>query len=509
MRAMALWCPDWPVHAIRQTAVGEALPPGSPLAVVSAGAVYACSPEARSFGVRRGLRLRDAQARCPELVTLDHDPGLDRRAFEPVLAIVEETVPQVQSVRPGLCVFRVRGAARYLGGEPEVAAVIAEQLAHFGVPETRFGVADGLFAAQQAARRADPGECTVITEGGDAAFLAGLPVTVLEQPALTDLLRRLGLRTLGDFASLSERDVVNRFGPEGAAAHRLARGGDRRTVTARIPPRDFERTQSFEPALTRIDEVAFSLRATAEAFVADLADAQLVCSSLWVAIHDESGHVGERLWRHPRWFRAADVIDRVRWQLAAEGTRAGVSTVRFVPEDLAAAGNFTETLWGGGSDDRIQRAVSKLQGSLGREAVVSVVLHGGRTPADRQATVAWGDPVTGGRPVARPWPGQLPAPAPATVYAPPLPATVLGPTGRSVTITDRGRLSGTPTRFRAGTMRESQPVHAWAGPWPADERWWDGDRAHRAARCQLVAADGSAWLVAVSGDEWCTEARYD
>lgn len=509
MRTLALWCPDWPVHAIRQTALGASLPPGSPLAVVASGTVYACSPEARAFGVRRGLRLRDAQARCPELVTLDHDPGLDRRAFDPVLAIVEETVPQVQCVRPGLCVVRVRGAARYLGGEPEVAAVIAEQLAHFGVPETRFGVADGLFAAQQAARHADPGECTVIVEGGDREFLADLPVAVLDQPILTDLLRRLGLRTLGDFAALSERDVINRFGPEGAAAHRLARGGDRRTVTARIPLRDFEQSRSFEPPLTRIDEVAFSLRATAEMFVAELAEAHLVCSSLWVAIHDESGHVGERLWRHPRWFRAADVIDRVRWQLTADGSQAGVNTVRFVPEGLASAGDFTETLWGGGSDDRIQRAVSKLQSSLGREAVVSATLNGGRSPADRQATVPWGDPITSDRPVERPWPGQLPGPAPATVYAPPLPATVLGPTGRSVAITDRGQLSGAPTRFRAGTMRESQPVQVWAGPWPADERWWDPDRAHRAARCQVVAADGSAWLVAVSGDEWRTEARYD
>lgn len=509
MRTMALWCPDWPVHAIRQTVVGDALPPHAPLAVVASGTVYACSPEAREFRVRRGLRVRDAQARCPELVTLDHDPDLDRRAFDPVLALVEETVPRVQCVRPGLCVMRVSGAARYLGGEPEVAAVIADRLAHFGVPEGRFGVADGVFAAQQAARRADPGECTVIAVGGDRAFLAGLSVTTLEEADLAPLLDRLGIRTLGDFAALSERDVANRFGAAGAAAHRLARGGDRRTVTARIPPRDFEQSQFFEPPLTRIDEVAFSLRGTAETFVADLAHAQLVCSSLWVAIHDESGHVGERLWRHPRWFRAADVIDRVRWQLTTDGSQAGIAMVRLIPEDLAAAADFVEPLWGGGSDERIQRAVSRLQGSLGREAVVSVVLSGGRSPADRQISVPWGDSPPALRSVAQPWPGHLPAPAPATVYAPTLPAVVLGPTGRSVTITDRGQLSGPPTRFRAGTMRESQPVHAWAGPWPADERWWDADRAHRAARCQLVAADGSAWLVAIEGDHWCTEARYD
>lgn len=509
MRTMALWCPDWPIHAVRQTALGAGLDPEAPIAVVASGMVHACSSEARDFGVRRGLRLRDAQARCPDLITLDHDPGLDRRAFEPVLALVEETVPQVQPVRPGLCVFRIKGAARYLGGEPEVAAVLADQLAHFGIPETRFGVADGVFAAEQSARCSEPGECRVVPEGGDRAFLAALPVATLDQPELTDLLRRLGIHTLGALAELPERDVVNRFGPGGAHAHRLARGGDRRTVTARIPPREYERSQSFEPALTRIDQVAFSLRATTEAIIGDLAADQLVCTSAWVIIHDDSGHAGEKLWRHPRWFRAGDLIDRVRWQLTAEGTRSGVSMVRIVPENIASAGDFVDTLWGGGSDDRIQRAVSKLQSSMGREAVVAVTLNGGRSPGDRQNTVPWGDPVIARDPVDRPWPGQLPAPAPATIFQPALPAAVLGPTGRSVAMTERGWLSGEPTRFRAGSMSDTQPVHAWAGPWPVDERWWDADRAQRAARCQVVAADGSAWLVAVSGDQWRTEARYD
>jgi len=50
---------------------------------------------------------------------------------------------------------------------------------------------------------------------------APLSVDVLEQPELTDLLRRLGLRSLGAFAQLSGTEVLSRFGPGGAFAHRL------------------------------------------------------------------------------------------------------------------------------------------------------------------------------------------------------------------------------------------------------------------------------------------------
>jgi protein ImuB len=52
-------------------------------------------------------------------------------------------------------------------------------------------------------------------------------------------------------------------------------------------------------------------------------------------------------------------------------------------------------------------------------------------------------------------------------------------------------------------------VAAWAGPWPTEERWWDGQSARRRARVQLCLADGSAHLLALEGGQWWVEATYD
>jgi protein ImuB len=52
-------------------------------------------------------------------------------------------------------------------------------------------------------------------------------------------------------------------------------------------------------------------------------------------------------------------------------------------------------------------------------------------------------------------------------------------------------------------------IEAWAGPWPIDELWWEPTSARRVARFQMVAVDGSAWLLVVEGDRWWTEARYE
>ena len=105
LRTMYVWCPDWPVLAAE---IVDGIPAHAPVAVLAANQVVACSEAARREGVRRGLRKREAQGRCPQLTVVDHDPGRDARAFEPVVAAVEELAPGVAVVRPGAC-------ARYWG----------------------------------------------------------------------------------------------------------------------------------------------------------------------------------------------------------------------------------------------------------------------------------------------------------------------------------------------------------------------------------------------------------
>src|SRR5215217_5332604 len=116
-RTVVVWCPDWPVAA-------AGAPPDSLTAVVHANRVVACSGAARAEGVRPGLRRREAQGRCPELELLAHDPARDARAFEPVLAAVEQLTPWVEVLQPGECAFPARGAARYHGGEPALAVTV-------------------------------------------------------------------------------------------------------------------------------------------------------------------------------------------------------------------------------------------------------------------------------------------------------------------------------------------------------------------------------------------------
>jgi protein ImuB len=545
MRTMVLWCPDWSVTAGlleladeqpgRTDAPGQAVAVDSPAVVLANNKVVVCNAAARAEGVRRGQRRRDAQARCPEVVLLGANPDRDARWFEPVLSAVEEVRPGVAPLRPGMLAVPAPGryfARSGLSGEEAAAAVLAEHLVGAGVWDCRFGSADDLYTAERAARLAPAQGCTVVPSGESAAFLRGLPVTVLaddgpEGAELSDLLRRLGLVLLGDFAALSGASVSNRFGGYGMDVWRRVHGEEVSRLASRTPPPELACEISFEPALESAEAVTFSVRTTAERFVSGLADRQLVATGVRVEAEFEDigqgGGVSARTWLHPRCFTSRDLVDRVHWQLQAgmatsglrsrkttgETINAPVTLVRFLPDTVEPAGDHAEGLWGGGADDQVVRGVARVQAMVGYDAVRVPVRQGGRSAADRQALVPWGERPVGLRPVDRPWPGRIPGPAPSRVFAEAREAEVVDEAGVAVSVTARGVVTGAPWRFRVG--QRWQPVGAWAGPWPVDESWWLGTGSGgRSARFQVVGVDGRAWLLRwTSPCTWAAEAAYD
>src|SRR6266536_2427728 len=520
---IAIWCPDWPVTAARADTAKLAAPAEAPVAVVTANRVVACSHEARLAGVRRGLRRREAQARCPELTVLARNEAAEARLFEPVVQALESIAPGVEVTRPGLAAISVRGPTRYFGDETAVLHALSRAVGDTDLSAAQsstatdllIGVADGSFAAEQAARRG-----VIVPAGQSPEFLADLPVSTLDPSGdspLIDLLRRLGIRTLGAFAALPAGEVHARFGPEGAWAHRQAGGRDDRPLAARRPPPELVTTLDLDPPVDRVDTVAFSARAMAERFIADLAGHGLACACLELQAITENGEETVRRWRHAGVLSTVDVVDRIRWQLegwlhgGAHPPTGGVTRLRLVPVETVPLGVHQQALWGGsGADDeRAHRALARVQTLLGHGSVLTPMIDGGRGPLQRSRLVLWGDAPVPEHFPEQPWPGHLPAPAPSVLIDPPRPVQVLDAAGRPVTVDDRGVVPRPPAGFVLGD--ETLLITSWAGPWPVDERWWAPDAATRVARFQLVDVQGRAYLVTYTtkDERWTLTATYD
>lgn len=527
-RSLALWCPDWSLLATRTE---HGLDPDVALALMEKGRVVARSAAADAEGVTVGLRLREAQARCPGITLLPHDPLRDARAFEPVVRAVDEVVPGLDVRRPGLVAVHVAGAARYYGSEEVAARAVADQVRGVaGLVDVRIGIADGIHAAELAAQATTaPAPLRVLPVGASSAFLARLPLDVLADlpgagAELVTLLKRLGLTTLGDFAALPGSSVRARFGVPGMQAHDLARGREVAPVRAAAAPPDLTRHVVFEPGLERVDQVAFGCRTMAEEFVATLTDRQLVCSQVQVSVFTDDDSTGrahsDQVWTHPRHFTSAEVVDRIRWQLqgAGSGPERAVVRVEIAPLALDDAAAHAGGLWRDGPADRVHHTATRLQGRLGHDGVLTATIGGGRLLAERTQLRPWGEaaPSASARRTDQPWPGSLPGLAPSLVYDEPVPARLLDATRSLIRVSARGALSGDPAWLDPGPLGDGpRRVTAWAGPWPIRQRWWDPSETLRVDRVQLVDDHDQAWLLLyeqLSSDEpqpWSVEGRYD
>ena len=534
VRVAAVWVPDWPVLAAMSA---EEVPLHRPAVVHDARGVTAVSAAARRQGVRRGMRRRQAQQCCPDLVLLHVDAGRDTRMFEPVAVAAESVVAGVEVARPGLLLLPAAGAGRYHGSERVLAERLVDAVAEQTGYEAQVGVADGGGAAVLAARSS-----RLVPPGATPAFLAPLGVgellhvvtgeAVEEVPALVDLLVRLGLRTLGDLAGLDRADVQTRFGVLGGWAHRVAAGQDEQTAVVRRPEADLAVAEELDPPVDRVEATAFVARRLAEALHVQLVARGVGCGRLRIAARTEDGHELVRTWRTDTALGGLSVprmTDRVRWQLegwlTAQGVRrpapgtfedpapAPLVALSLSAEQVVPVGVEQGGLWGDarGADLRAQRAVHRVQGLLGADAVLGAALQGGREVRDQIRLTAWGEAVAPSRTLDAPWPGRLPPPAPATVLVESEVVQLCGVDGRRVQVDARLQVSAEPEVVWWSTTdaspRESK-VTGWAGPWPVVQRWW-GPEPRRQVYLQASLQDGRAVLLALTDGVWTVEALYD
>jgi protein ImuB len=184
------------------------------------------SGAAEACGVRRGMALGEALARCPELTLVPGDPVNAAASWERALCALESIGAAVEPAGVGLAYFETDGLRVLHGtraGAIDAARRALARPARIGAGPTRFCALAAAMAVRS--RRA------LVLEHGDARrWLAGRPVALLgfreQTAALVAPLSRLGVRTLGELVKLGRAALADRFGAPGVLAHELARGED-------------------------------------------------------------------------------------------------------------------------------------------------------------------------------------------------------------------------------------------------------------------------------------------
>lgn len=268
-RIISVWLNNFPLNCLKWQTRRQAHPPyGSPpadrepFALVHKDThgvrISAPNEEARQNGVHSGMRLTDARAILPTLITRPAQPRAYAAILQRLADWCRRYTPTVGIDGANGLWLDITGAAHLMGGEGNLLGDLSERLRAIGFA-SRSGLADTPGAAWAIARFSSvcpPGHFVRIAPGETALALRPLPLTALRiEDGPLHLLARFGLQTIGQLYALPRASLKRRFASREAGEavlHRLdqALGRTPEPLTPlRPPPAYGEHLRCLEPIL--------------------------------------------------------------------------------------------------------------------------------------------------------------------------------------------------------------------------------------------------------------------
>ena len=243
------------------------------------GVVASCSYPARKLGIHSAMPMAQAIRLYPRLLIVAPRHTLYYKYSRQVMELLKRSTDLVEQIS-------IDEAFLDLSSLPESAEVLAKRLQETILQELQLpcslGAATNKLVAKiatdfgKAAARGEipPNAITIVPPGQEAAFLAPLPVRALwgVGPKTEARLAEMNILTMGDLASLPEKELVRVFGKPGYDLSVHARGIDDRPVTT------YHETKSISQEIT---------------FARDIRDAKLLHNTITKLVRQVSARLRE------------------------------------------------------------------------------------------------------------------------------------------------------------------------------------------------------------------------
>jgi DNA polymerase-4 len=230
------------------------------------GVVTSATYPARALGVRSAIPTFRALALCPGAIVLPPRHRVYYQYSKRVMAILRETSPLMQQMSVDEAFLDVTEQIESWEKAVDLARELQRRVKEeVGLPAS-LGVATNKLVAKVASDRDKPGGLTVVLPGEEQAFLGPLPVRVLRGvgPVTARKLAELGVETVADLARLPEERLMARFGRQGKAMARQARGIGSRTVVTERRAKSVSQERTFSTDIANEQELERRLRKLSE-----------------------------------------------------------------------------------------------------------------------------------------------------------------------------------------------------------------------------------------------------
>lgn len=212
------------------------------------GVVSTACYVARIRGVRSAMPMFQALKLCPDAVEIKPRMQVYAEVSRAIRAMMEEMTPSIQPLSLDEAFLDLTGTQRLHGVPPAVmlARLVKRMRDELGVTGS-IGLSHNKFLAKVASDLDKPHGFSVIGQAETAAFLHDKPVRMIwgVGQATQGALEKAGIRTFTDLLRWDRQDLHLRFGSMGGRLWHLARGQDRRRVSAHEPIKSISNETTF------------------------------------------------------------------------------------------------------------------------------------------------------------------------------------------------------------------------------------------------------------------------
>jgi DNA polymerase-4 len=212
------------------------------------GVVSTACYVARIRGVKSAMPMFQALKLCPDAVIIKPRMEAYVEASRAIRLMMEEMTPAIEPLSLDEAFLDLGGTARLHGAPPAVmlARLIKRMRDELGLSGS-IGLSHNKFLAKVASDLNKPRGFSIIGKAETDDFLRDKPVKMIwgVGKVMQASLEKAGIRTFADLLRWERSDLVTRYGSMGDRLWHLARGQDKRRISAHEPVKSISKETTF------------------------------------------------------------------------------------------------------------------------------------------------------------------------------------------------------------------------------------------------------------------------
>lgn len=212
------------------------------------GVVSTCCYVARIRGVHSAMPMFQALKVCPDAVVIKPRMSLYAEVSKQIRKMMDDLSPSIEPLSLDEAFIDLTGTERLHGHPPAVmlAKLTKRMKDELGITGS-IGLSHNKFLAKIASDQDKPRGFAVIGRVETQDFLSQQKVGIIwgVGTATRASLERAGIRTIADLLRWDQTDLIARFGSMGERLWHLARGQDKRRVSAHAPVKSISNETTF------------------------------------------------------------------------------------------------------------------------------------------------------------------------------------------------------------------------------------------------------------------------